>query len=215
MQTHVAVTSKEVLSCGEAELILKTIQLDTICEPAMGDVQWAATQHYIKCNNCRKKGLAAILGKYLTCEEALLRWAAYKELPYGAQTLNQRLAMEHVVGYYKLDDSRDSRVDKAENDLGSESIWWGAWRLYLLHHCTEATCSRFRSYVLEDTNFLLMGSSRGEGKRISYLLNRFKEEKWDMAGLFLIQKLYLLRECPNSKHLERHIDFLQELALSR
>jgi len=213
MQTQVAVPSKKVFSCGEVGLVLKTIRLDTICEPAMGDIQWMATQHYITCNNCRKKGLAAILGKCLTCQEALLQWAFYKGLPHGAQTLNQRLAMEHIVGYYRMDETRDIEVDKAEKNLGSESIWWGKWRLYLLHHCTEDMCSRFRSYILEDTTFLLMGSSRGEGARIFYLLNRFKEKKYDMAGLLHAQKLYLLRECPDLEHFERHIDFLQELTL--
>ena len=106
-----AVKSEEiVLSCKEAQLLLKTIQLDQdlneslIENSDLTQEQIASPVHYANCDSCKDVGLSNILDiSVMSCEEALKLWSTvfiglspFSNVFGSVYTLEQKLALEHM-----------------------------------------------------------------------------------------------------------------------
>jgi len=162
---------KNGLSCDEAKRVLQVIDLEEEFKN-MSPLEIAAVKHYATCRKCkiRESGLSNLLGKKLTCQEALLVWARNP----GPLFLNQEtcledeLAVEHVWGKYRFE--TESRGPDYDTTTGCQSD--PCYRLRDLWQNAPFSCSNNGEW-----------QTAGE---LSLLIEAFKEQDWPLDELFKI-----------------------------
>lgn len=152
------------MSCTETHAFLKTIDLATN-HSNMTNEQFAAVEHYVRCEECMKTGIADIISATISCRGALLVWASMEWSPWGRfgnpESIQEILALEHLFGrpYAKS----ESHFTQGE----------------ALHKCSEHSCKEVQ------TRFIYDGQVFQE--KIPFLLRLFIEQEWGLEELLSIQ----------------------------
>lgn len=162
------------LSCREAQLLLSVMPVREKFTK-MRPVERAAFKHYLHCHLCRGLGLAKILDRELSCQEALLVWAKNPGALWlhlqSVEILIEECAVEHVWGKF--------RVEETEGIRGYDQS----------AACQQSPCRALWSYWQN----VPMSSMAGDGAdgvigELPFLLRIFQENDFSLEPLFKIQK---------------------------
>ncbi|HEY4486748.1 MAG TPA: hypothetical protein VJB70_03380 [Candidatus Paceibacterota bacterium] len=166
------------LSCREAQLLLRTISLfdevDNLNYVFLE--QRAAAKHCsVECDECIKKGFEKILEvEPLSCREALEIWSSMdiksrlSGFPGGqAETLYQKLALEHIFG-------RQLLKDKEDPNPGQSRHFFNRFEM-----CNKKACDGAYHLVKSES------SPVQDVYRVyhAFLLELFFREGWNIKGI--------------------------------
>lgn len=209
MTTATAEKTELKLSCREAKLVLKTMPLDKKYGE-MAEQETAAYLHYLRCEECLKRGLAEIIRFQITCQEALEVLAQNPgPLHWHASTVRERIAAEHVFGR------------SIKDGHGYTDQYYGA--------CANRACAPICTLWAHAPLCSHYDGEKELARQIPLTVELFVEAGWPLAKLLAIQRerittlLAAISKGGTSEHeraegvteVEAHLESLQNLLLKR
>ena len=159
----------------EARLVLKIMPLDKHASDAIPE-ELQAVGHYVNCDECRKMGLAVIVGQSVGCQDALgahvEQTGPWRQLFGGLSqisTLREELYAEHINGRW----IKSKWGDTYESDYG---------------RCEQNACSAMWYYWKQAPLSAFYDGEKEIAGQMPFLIELFIRQGWSIQKLLALQK---------------------------